>query len=225
MGDAPSQETERFAAALVGDLGPVRRIPRLRFVGAGLLIWVLSISGIVVVHVGPRPDVRTLEVGLPYAGVLAGLVLFGLGGLLAALGGSVPGRERLSRIGMGAIALALVIWIPAAAGMLLRDTPLGPFDAAWLGTSLSCIGIATGAGLLPVIAVASFVIGAFPYRPAVAAGVGGAAMVAFGSGAVHLTCSAEEFVHVSLAHVMLPLAAGAVAGALLARLTGARLRR
>ncbi len=97
--------------------------------------------------------------------------------------------------------------------LAVQGAAIGPFDRVWLGTSLSCLGLATGVGFLPVVAVVSFVIGAFPFRPMAIAAVGGAAMAAFGSGAVHLTCASDELIHVSLAHVLLPLAAGALLGA------------
>ncbi len=40
-------------------------------------------------------------------------------------------------------------------------------------------------------------------------------MVAFGSGAVHLTCANSELFHVSIGHVIGPLASGALVGAFL----------
>ena len=210
--NSSSRDTESFAAALARDLAPVRRIPPLRVVGAGVVLWALSIAAVVVVYLGPRADVQQLQMGWPFLGVVCGLLIFAFGGLLVALGASVPGREAVARIGTGAIAVSLVLLTAACAGLLLQGAPVGPFDELWLGSSLACVGIATGVGVLPAVAVLSFIVGAFPYRPALAAGVGAAAMVAFGSGAVHLTCAANEFVHVSLSHVIVPLSAGALLG-------------
>ena len=217
-----SQETEQFAGQLARSAGRVRRIPRLRIVSAGLLAGGALVAGLWVAYLGLRPDVGALEAGAPYTAVLVGLAVFAVGGVLAALGASVPGRQRLLHVGLGALALSLVVWIPTAVAMVLQGNAVGPVDAMWLRSSLSCFGIATAAGFLPAIALLAFILGAFAYRPLLALGIGGAAMVAFGSGAVHLTCSADEVFHVSLAHVVGPLLAGALLGALLLYVRRAR---
>ncbi len=210
--NTPNPETEGFAAALARDLAPVRRLPRLRVVGAGVVLWALSIAAVVVLYLGPRAEVQQLRMSWPFMGTIGGLLLFAFGGLLAALGASVPGRQAVARIGTAAITVSLGVLVAAGTGMLLQGAPVGPLGELWLGGSLSCLGIATGAGILPAAAVLSFIIGAFPYRPALAAGAGVAGMVAFGSGAVHMTCASDEFLHVSLAHVVVPLSAGALLG-------------
>jgi len=207
-----SEETGQFAAALARNLEPVRRIPRLRLVAAGLSLWALLVAGVAVALLGPRADVRALQMNLPFVGIVSALLVFGVSGLLASLGSSVPGRDALSRIGLAGVWMALVILVLAGAGLIATDTPFGPFDSTWLGMSLSCLGIATGAGFLPAVALLAFILGAFPYRPRLAVGLGAAGMVAFGSGAVHLTCASDEFLHVSLAHVLAPLAAGGLFG-------------
>lgn len=209
------EETSQFAAALARTLRPVRRIPRLRLVAAGLSLWALLVAGTAVALLGARADVRALDMSLPFLGVIAALLVFGVSGLMVALGASVPGRQALSRAGMAGIWAALLIGVLAGTGLIAAEVPVGPIDSVWLGMSLSCLGVATGAGFLPAAALLAFILGAFPYWPKLAAGVGAAAMVAFGSGAVHLTCSSEEFFHISLAHVLAPLAAGALFGMLI----------
>lgn len=208
-GDA---ETSAFARELARGLDPVRRMPRLRTIAAAVSLVALCISALIVIDLGLRSDVRSLEMGLPYLGVLIGLLLFALGGLLAALGTSVPGREAIARAGLGALVLAATAWLLAAGAMAVGEAPIGPLDGTWMGTSLACLGLATGVGFIPAIVLLSFIVGAFPYRPGLAVGIGGAAMVAFGSGAVHLTCASDEIMHVALGHVVVPLAAGAVIG-------------
>ena len=205
-------DSERFASALAAGLAPVRRIARLRWAVGGLAAWALAVTAIVVLRVGPRGDLTALEPGVPYFGVLLGCALFGVGGLLLAAGASVPGRSGVLRAGLAGLALAVLAWGVSGVALAVQGAAIGPFDRVWLGTSLSCLGLATGVGFLPVVAVVSFVIGAFPFRPMAIAAVGGAAMAAFGSGAVHLTCASDELIHVSLAHVLLPLAAGALLG-------------
>jgi hypothetical protein len=208
-------ETLRYAVELAAAAEPVRRVPRLRVVASAAILAALSCVAVAVAVTGVRADVAHGAMSLPYLVVLLGLGVFALGGLLAALGASIPGRERVWRAGAIALGLSVVLWLVGGLGLLAGGLATGPVNRAWLDMSLTCLGIATGVGFIPAIALISFVLGAFPYRPGVAAAIGGAAMVAFGSGAVHLTCSVDELFHLSLAHVVGPLAAGALLGSLL----------
>ncbi len=205
----PETETEQFAAALARILEPVRRIPPLRLVAAALSLAALFVAGIATAVLGPRDNVLA---SLPLVGGLAGFFMFGVGGLVAALGASVPGREDLSRVGFGGIAIALAIWAVSSIAALRGGGMVGPSDANWISATFTCLGLATAVGFVPAVALLAFVIGAFPYRPALAGGLGAAAMVAFGAGAVHLTCAHEGVFHVSLGHVIGPLVGGALVG-------------
>lgn len=205
-------ETRDFAGALARHLEPVRRIPSLRWIAAALSVLALFVAGVATALLGLRGEAMP---NLPFVGVVAGLLVFGVGGLVSALGASVPGRQALSRVGLAGVALALVLWTMALYVALSGSAGIGPFDSAWVGATFSCLGMATGVGFIPAVALLAFVLGAFPYRPALAGGLGAAAMVAFGSGAVQLTCANNELFHVSLGHVIGPLAAGALVGAFL----------
>ncbi len=209
---SPESETEEFVALLARVLVPVRRIPPLRVVVAVLSLLALFLAGIATVLLGPRGSVLG---SLPLVGGLAGFFMFGVGGLVAALGASVPGREDLSRLGLGGVALALAIWAASSIAALRGGGMVGPFDSIWVSATFTCLGLATGIGFIPAVALLAFVIGAFPYRPALAGGLGAAAMAAFGAGAVHLTCAHEGVFHVTLGHVVGPLAGGALVGAAL----------
>ena len=206
------QETRDYIAALARQLEPVRRIPPLRWAAAALSLVALFVAGLATALLGLRGDAMP---DFPFVGVVAGLLVFGVGGLVAALGASIPGREALSRVGLAGVALAAALWSAALLVALVGDANVGPFDSTWVGASFSCLGMATGVGFIPAVALLAFVLGAFPYRPALAGGLGAAAMVAFGSGAVHLTCANNELIHVSIGHVIGPLAAGALMGAFL----------
>jgi hypothetical protein len=210
------RESERLVRELARDLVPVRRIPRLRVVALLLAAGALCLSALVVSVLGLRPDVRAGTASASYLGIVAGLGLFSLGGLVAALGASVPGRAALVRAGLAALAAAVALWMAALVAQLGGGARLGPLDSAWLGTSARCLLIATGVGMLPALALLRFVGSAFAVNPRVAVGIGAAGMVAFGSLSVHLTCSADEVLHVATAHLMGPL----VVGALLALLLG-----
>ncbi len=205
-------ETRDYAAALARHLEPVRRIPPLRWVAAALSLLALFVAGLATALLGLRGDAMP---DLPFVGVVAGLLVFGVGGLVSALGASIPGREALSRVGLAGVALAAVLWSAALLAAPVGDVGIGPFDSAWVEATFSCLGMATGVGFIPAVALLAFVLGAFPYRPALAGGLGVAAMVAFGSGAVHLTCANNELFHVSIGHVIGPLASGALVGAFL----------
>ncbi len=217
IGMERESDTEKLVGALARDLMPVQRIPPLRRVALGKGLLALSLAAAAVGVLGLRPDVRALAFGASYAGIIAGLWLFALGGLLAALGASVPGRQSVSHQGLAAMALALALWLGSGLAMLRQGAPIGPLDAAWLGLTGYCLAIASAVGLLPALALLRFVTRAFPYRPAVALGVGAAGMVAFGSLSVHLTCSADELLHVASAHLVGPIAAGALLGLALLR--------
>ena len=209
------RKTERLVRELARDLAAVRRIPRLRVVALVLTAGALCLAALVVAALGLRPDVRAGTASASYLGIVAGLGLFSLGGLAAALGASVPGRELLARVGLAALAAALAIWMAALFAQLGGGARLGPLDGAWLRTSARCLLIATGVGLLPALALLRFVGSAFAVNPRVAVGVGAAGMVAFGSLSVHLTCSADEILHVASAHLIGPLVMGTLLGLLL----------
>ena len=209
------RKTEQLVLELARELIPVRRIPRLRVVALVLSVGALCLAALVVAVLGLRPDVRTGTASASYLGIVAGLGLFSLGGLAAALGASVPGREALTRAGLAALVASLAVWMAAGAAQLGGGARLGPLDGAWLGTSARCLLIATGVGLLPVLALLRFVGSAFAVSPRIAVGVGAAGMVAFGSLSVHLTCSADEVLHVASAHLIGPLVVGALLGLML----------
>ncbi len=87
---------------------------------------------------------------------------------------------------------------------------MGPFDSNWISATFTCLGLATGVGFIPAVALLAFMIGAFPYRPALAGGLGTAARVVFGACAVPLTCAHEGVFRVSLGHVIGPLVGGSL---------------
>ena len=96
-------DADRIIDDLVGDLKPVRRIPRLRIVFAAIaLAWG---AGALVKWMGGarmRPDLWTLlssDVG--FAAIFAGLLALGAGGLVLAVAAGVPGRESAARAGRG----------------------------------------------------------------------------------------------------------------------------
>lgn len=207
--------TDELVSELARTLVPVRRIPRLRAVCGTLLGVAFLVTLITSASLGLRPDVRALEFSAGYAGVVGGLLLFSVGGAIAALGAGVPGRAPVFRLGLATVGAALLLFLVTGVGLVSAGAPLGRLDAGWLATASYCVVIAAAAGLLPASLLLRFLAGAHPFRPAATQAMGAAAMVAFGSLAVHLTCPADELLHVGVAHLLAPLALGVLLGALL----------
>ena len=211
------QRTSELVSELARTLGPVQRIPRLRVLCATLLGVALVVTLVTSGLLGLRSDVRTLSFSAGYAGVVVGLLLLSVGGAIAALGAGVPGRGPVVRVGLAAVGAALLVLAITGFGLAAGGAPVGPLDAGWLATALHCVVIASAVGLLPAALLLRFLGRAHPFRPAATRVMGASAMVAFGSLAVHLTCPADELVHVGVAHLLTPLAIGVLLGVALPR--------
>lgn len=211
------QRTSELVSELARALAPVQRIPQLRALCATLLGVALGVTLVTSALLGLRSDVRTLSFSAGYAGVVGGLLLLSVGGAIAALGAGVPGREPVLRSGLATVGAALLVLVVTGFALATAGAPVGPLDAGWLATALHCVVIASAAGLLPAALLLRFLGRAHPFRPAATQALGASAMVAFGSLAVHLTCPADELVHVGAAHLLTPLAIGVLLGVALPR--------
>lgn len=202
------ERTEELIRELAEDLTPVRPIPRLRVV---LLCIVLLWAAIAVPGAllrGLRPDL--LDALLASRGtflVFGALALSGLGGILAALAMSVPGRDAAAGVGLVLGVGGLV----AAAGLgtlllLWNPHPL----TAWVEAGdLGCLGVACGIAVIPAAGIVWFVGRAAPYRPLVAVLAAAAGMAALGAVAAQASCPYAEPRHLLVGHVLAP-AVGAV---------------
>jgi hypothetical protein len=204
-----SERSHGLIAELASDLEPVRRISRLRTIALGVLLWA-GLGGAVLLAIsGARPGLLELDLDLRFLAVFAGLCLMAFGGLAAALGSSVPGRERLGRSGGAALALGLIL--AAGTGFLLYAGSSGmPLEAGWGWLGMRCLLKAGALAVLPAALLGRFVARAAPFRPlaCLAAAAGGA--LAFGTVTVHLSCPAADALHVLLFHALAPLLGGAV---------------
>ncbi len=197
---------------LASDLAPVRALPRVRFVAAAvLLLWfAIGVVGIAVQGLAPT-FWQTLAMPVSAGGIFAGLLIAGIGGVLAALALAVPGRERLAR---GALALGGAgLSIAAGVGFaLIARSPLVEWRLPE-SHDLPCLITALVVGLVPALALGWFGGRAAPFRPiaiAIAAATGAAAL---GGSVAQATCAAEDAMHLMLGHVIVP-AVGAFAFAL-----------
>jgi hypothetical protein len=206
------RETRELIRDLAGDLAPVRPLPRVRFVAAAVLLLWLAIGVVGIALKGLAPTFwETLAMPISAGGIFAGLLVAGIGGVLAALALAIPGRERLARgaLALGGAGLAIAAGVGA---LLLARSPL----AAWrlpAGHDLPCLVTALAIGLVPALALGWFAGRAAPLRPlaiALAAATGAAAL---GGSVAQATCPADDPMHFMLGHVIVP-AVGAFALAL-----------
>jgi MFS family permease len=197
------RETRALIRDLAGDLTPVQPLPRLRLLAAAVLLLWLAIGVVGVALQGLAPTFwRTLAMPISAGGIFAGLLVAGVGGVLATLALAIPGRDRLAR---GAFALGGAgIAIAAGVGIaLLARSPLAEWR--WpAGHDLPCLAVALAIGLAPALALGWLAGRAAPFRPlaiALAAATGAAAL---GVSVAQATCPADDAMHLMLGHVLVP---------------------
>ena len=195
---------------LAANLPPVQRIPRLRWVAGRVLLLAAATTALGLLVLGPRADLFGL-VGrdLGFSAALAGLVLVGVGGVLAGLAAAVPGRELLWRVGLG-LGVAGVL-IPAGVGALLLASGLAPAEPP-LRSDAACLATSYLLALPAALAVLAFVARGAATRPGLAALAAASGAVAIGAIALHLTCPYDGLRHVLLAHALAPVSGGLLLG-------------
>ncbi len=197
---------------LANDLAPVKALPRVRFVAAAVLLLWLAIGVVGVAVQGLAPTFwQTLTMPVSAGGIFAGLLIAGIGGVLAALALAVPGRERLARaaFALGGAGMAIAAGVGIA---LIARSPLVEWRMPE-AHDLPCLITALVVGLVPALALGWFGGRAAPFRPlaiAIAAATGAAAL---GGSVAQATCAADDPIHLMLSHVIVP-AVGAFAFAL-----------
>ncbi len=94
--------TSELVERLSRELRPVQRIPRLRqAAGVVALLW-LGVGALALALRGLRPDLlQQLQPASAFVVILMGLGLIAVGGVVAALATSVPGREGAARVSLG----------------------------------------------------------------------------------------------------------------------------
>jgi len=194
--------SERLIRALAEDCAPVRRVPRLLFLGGGLAAVWLAVLVIAVAIMGGREGLwSALSGDLLFGGVCAGLALGAVGGAVAGLAGSLPDQEALLR-GGGWLAVVGLAWAVGVAG---ADVIATGASATAVSTSGTCIGRAALLGALPALVLISVALQGWIARPLVAGGlvlIGGAAL---GSLVVTIGCPFEGAVHMLVGHALTPM--------------------
>jgi hypothetical protein len=201
--------TRELIRELASELAPVRPLPRVRFVAAAVLLAWLAIGVVDVALKGLAPTFwQTLEMPVSAGGIFAGLLLAGVGGVLAALALAVPGRERLARaaFALGAAGMAIAAGVGFA---LVARSPLAEWR--WpVGHDWPCLFTALTVGLVPALALGWFGGRAAPFRPLAIALAAAAGSAALGGSVSQATCAADDPMHLMLGHVIAP-AVGAFA--------------
>jgi hypothetical protein len=189
---------------LARELEPVRPIPPLRKVagvvaGAFLLAllvgWALSDSAHGLV---PAPRWSTPD----FLAVLAGLVAAAGGASLAAIAGSVPGRDEEARVGrwLGLAGLGVAV----LAGCLAAFSGDGASRVGAV-SSAGCFAVALGLGLAPAFLIWVFLARTLASRPRRHAAWGAIGAVALGGIVVQATCPTVGGLHMLLGHSLAPI--------------------
>jgi len=202
-----ARPTETVIARLARDLAPVRPAPGLRRQGAAIAAVFVATAALALAWLGLHP-VDAFARGAVSATLACALALVGASGLALGLAARVPGRERLALgAAIGALLGGLAI---AAAGLAVPEPVTAALAREWTSACLvRSLLFAIPTGLL----AARLALRGAPWRPA-ATGVGlTVGAVALGSLLVHASCPSPSAAHWLAAHALLPLGAGAAAGA------------
>jgi hypothetical protein len=187
---------------LASGLEPVRPIPRVGLLLAGVLGVAAVVALGVFAIVGSKPGLWTALAGDDtYACVCVGLVLAMLGGCTAALASAVPGRERLQRV-------AAVVAIAGLAGAVVPAVVATPWGEPGLANLLSfprgCIARGALLAVLPAAAVLALAARGWSARPGLTVAFGLLGSGAVGALLVHLTCPAADPFHLLSTHTSTP---------------------
>ena len=142
------QAAEDHVRALVLDLKPVHRIPRLRVglaAAAGIWLGMLVVLWLLGRH-ATRPAGHSDWSDPAFLSVVLGLALLALGSTIAALASAVPGRDRATRIGLGVGVLGILVALASdRLWISLGDLAL---SRAEISACLGCLSHATAIGIL-----------------------------------------------------------------------------
>jgi len=213
------EQTQRLIEQLADDLTPVRRVPRLRSIAAGVLAVSALVLAYSVSRAGVRADWWQLMTGdASYAVALLGLSICGLGATLAALAGALPGREAVFQ--RSGVAAGLGLAFAAVAGifsLVTQGSFAGSLDDDW-----GCLRSALLLSPLPIAAVLFAASRGWVAKPGLTAIAALAGAAGAGAVGIHLACELGGARHILLGHlsapVLLALVASLPAAMLLRRL-------
>jgi hypothetical protein len=194
--------TAELIEGLTADLTAVRRTPPLRL---GLLavlgIWLAVFLLVGVTH-EPWLDAALSRISGPARfGVVLGLIMLAVGGSIAGLAGSVPGREATERRGIRIAAVGLGLAAVAIAAMGFGAGP----DATPMLADARCFMTGAAMGLAPAATLVAFVRLGWVQRPRRDATLALLGAFALGGLMIHSICEYEGLRHVLLGHASIPV--------------------
>lgn len=199
-----TDRTSRLIQTLTRNLQPVRRLPRLR-VAVTLALLIAAVTGASLLAVdGLRADLPSmLRSSMGFSVIVVGLALVALGGVVAALATSVPGREPAARAGliMGLVGVGLTTVVGSI--FLLRGPAAFAPEPSYLA-DVNCLSVSCLLSLPPAIGVLAFISRAAPHRLLLTVLAAVTGTVALGALAVHLSCPCVGARHLILGHALAP---------------------
>lgn len=198
------RDTDRLIESIVRDLVPARRIPALRLAVVGVLGVGFVAAALWIGLRGARPDLA--GPGGNWSANLIGLGLVAVGGLLAAMASSVPGRHTATRVGLALAAVGVALCAGAWGWVAAGGAPAHP---RWDGL-LSCTGAATLLAIPVGVVATLWIAWTAPRWPLASAAFASAGSVALGVSAIHATCPSDDPLHVLLWHALAPFSGGAL---------------
>lgn len=195
-------DTDRLIESMVRSLVPVRRIPPLRVALAGALAAGVVSAALWIGLYGARPDL--FGPAPSWSANLVGIGLMAVGGLVAAIASSVPGRHAVTRIGLALAAVGLAV-CAGIGGWVARG---GPAGHPWWHGVLSCTGVATLLAIPVAVLALLWIAWTAPRWPVASAALAAVGSVALGASAIHVTCPIEDPLHALLWHALSPFSGG-----------------
>jgi hypothetical protein len=216
-----SRTTTELMQDLATDLAPVRRVPPLRLGLASVLAVWLGVFVIVgLVHEPWLAASLARTHGPAQILVVLGLIMAAAGGLIAALAGSIPGREATERNGFRAALAGLSL-----SGIALLAMALGVLgESTALAADAQCFSSGTLMGLAPAVTLWAFLRLGWVQRPRRDAGLALLGAFALGGLMIHSVCSYEGVRHILLGHASIPVVVAVLGAPPLALLLRRRLR-
>lgn len=200
-----TERTEALVRELVRGLRPVRRLPPVGAIAAGISALAALLVAIDLIA-GRAPDASLLKPDFGPIDVQTILVHAGLAAsaLAFALGEFVPGRERLKRVGRVGLGLASATLLLVAGERLAGWAGIGSLQAGWLAQTIACALGAIAPAAVPVVLLSIFAARAAPHRVARSLAFACAASVALLTLPGILRCDYPDALHHVVGHLLAP---------------------
>lgn len=201
--------TQRLLGELASQLEPVKRVPPIGLVVAGILVLWAAHFATLLASGGFAPGFFSALTGnVAFAGAMLGLALSANGGLWGALALGAPGHDTSARIGSIVAGLGLVLALVTVGIGLGSASAAGSSanGAAWV-----CFYHSVALALLPGGVLVFFMFKGWVGRPLLASAVALSGSFSIGAVMVHTVCPHFDAGHILLGHLGAPLGMVALA--------------